>query len=46
MKIAAKQKDTTFEEIEKQAIKTMPLGRYQRPEELGNSVAFLYSELA
>ena len=46
MKVAAKQKDTTIEEIEKQAIKTMPLGRYQRPQELGDLVTFLCSELA
>ena len=46
MKIAAKQKNTTIEEIEKKAIKTMPLGRYQRPQELGDLVTFLCSELA
>ena len=46
MKEAAKKQNTIIEEIEKNAIKTMPLGRYQRPEELGDLVAFLCSELA
>jgi 3-oxoacyl-[acyl-carrier protein] reductase len=36
----------TIDEVEQRAIKTMPLGRYQRPEELGDLVAFLCSELA
>ncbi|OGC22611.1 hypothetical protein A3J90_07030 [candidate division WOR-1 bacterium RIFOXYC2_FULL_37_10] len=46
MKVAAKEKGVTIEDIEKEAIKTMPLGRYQKPEELGALVAFLCSELA
>jgi len=46
MKKAAERKKTTVEEIEANAIKTMPLGRYQKPEELGDLVAFLCSELA
>jgi len=46
MKSAAARKNTTAEAIEAEAVKTMPLGRYQRPEELGDLVAFLCSELA
>lgn len=46
MKKAAAQKNITVEEIEREAIKAMPLGRYQKPEELGDIVAFLCSELA
>ncbi len=43
---AAQDQKTTVEEIEKNAIKSMPLGRYQDPRELGDLVVFLASELA
>lgn len=46
MKKAAEQKKTTITEIEREAVENMPLGRYQRPEEFGDLVAFLCSELA
>ncbi len=46
MKKAAQEKKTTIEEIENEAIKGMPLGRYQKPEELGDLVTFLCSESA
>lgn len=36
----------SIEEIEKSAVKNMPLGRYQEPSELGALVAFLASEHA
>ena len=43
---AAKKNNTTSQEIIAGAVKTMPLGRYQTPEELGDLVAFLCSENA
>lgn len=46
MQKAAEQKATTIAAIEKEAVESMPLGRYQRPEELGDLVSFLCSELA
>lgn len=46
MKKQAAKNNKTVEEIEAEAIKSMPLGRYQRPEELGDLVTFLCSELA
>lgn len=46
MAASALKENVTVEEIEKRAIVNMPLGRYQRPEELGNLVVFLCSELA
>ncbi len=46
MKNTAERKNTTVEAIEAEAIRAMPLGRYQHPEELGCLVAFLCSELA
>lgn len=36
----------SIEEIEKNAVKNMPMGRYQEPEELGALVSFLASEHA
>lgn len=46
MRRAAQDQKTTVEEIEKNAIRSMPLGRYQDPKELGGLVAFLVSDLA
>ncbi len=46
IKKTAEQKKMTITEIEAEAIKNMPLGRYQNPKELGDLVAFLCSELA
>lgn len=46
MKKAAKAAGSSVSEIEKNNIKNMPLGRYQTPEELGDLVAFLCSDLA
>lgn len=46
MNKSAASKNVSVSEIERIAVQTMPLGRYQHPEELGNFVAFLCSELA
>lgn len=46
MEKAAKQRKITVEQVEKEAVLTMPLGRYQEPKELGDLVTFLCSELA
>lgn len=44
--IRAKQQGITPEEYLAEAVKAIPLGRYGRPEELANVVAFLCSERA
>jgi 3-oxoacyl-[acyl-carrier protein] reductase len=46
MQVAADKQNKSIEEIENNAISKMPLGRYQHPNELGDLVAFLSSELA
>jgi 3-oxoacyl-[acyl-carrier protein] reductase len=46
MQAASIKENKAVEEIENEAVKTMPLGRFQTPEELGDLVAFLCSELA
>lgn len=46
MQAAAVRQNKTVEEIESESVKNLPLGRYQTPEELGDMVAFLSSELA
>ncbi|OFX46458.1 MAG: hypothetical protein A2046_04740 [Bacteroidetes bacterium GWA2_30_7] len=46
MAIAAKNQNITIEEVEKNAVKNMPLGRYQTPQELGDLVTFLCSDSA
>jgi len=46
MNSKAKKTGMTFETVEQAAVEGMPLRRYQSPEELGNVVAFLSSELA
>ena len=46
MTAAAKSRGITVDEFEKEAVKSIPSGRYQRPEELGALVAFLCSEQA
>lgn len=46
MNKSAERQKKSVEEIEANAIKGIPLGRYQQPEELGDLVAFLCSELA
>lgn len=46
MRDNAQKNKITVEEVEMNAVTNMPLGRYQRPEELGDMVAFLCSELA
>ena len=46
MKDQSKRMGISIEEIEKKAVKNLPLGRYQLPEELGDIVTFLCSELA
>lgn len=43
---AAKANKTTVDEVEKNAIKSLPQGRFQDPKELGDFVSFLASELA
>jgi len=43
---AAKRGDTTVEAVRKASIATIPAGRYGRPEELADVVAFLASERA
>ncbi len=43
---AAEANKTTVGEIEKNAIKSLPQGRFQDPKELGDLVVFLASELA
>jgi 3-oxoacyl-[acyl-carrier protein] reductase len=40
----SKQKNITIEEYFNQAVKEIPTGRLGRPEEIGNTVAFLASE--
>lgn len=42
----AKQKNITIEEYFKQIVKEIPAGRLGKPEEIGNTVAFLASEQA
>lgn len=37
---------TTIEEVEKNAVANLPMGKYQSPDEFGDLVAFLASELA
>lgn len=46
MQKTAEKENKSIEEVEMNAIKNIPLGRYQQPEELGDLVAFLCSELA
>lgn len=46
LKIRAKNENRTLEEVEGDAIKNYPLGRYQTPDELGDIVTFLCSDLA
>jgi len=46
LKKAAMSKGITEEEMKQQAVKNFPQGRYQKPEELGDLVTFLCSELA
>ena len=46
MKNQAKNSKKTIKDIEKENVSKFSLGRYQEPEELGNLVAFLCSELA
>ena len=46
MKKAAKANGSTVDEVEANAIKTLPQGRFQEPKELGDFVAFLASDLA
>ncbi|MFH1386142.1 MAG: SDR family oxidoreductase [bacterium] len=43
---AAKKQNITVEEFEKNAVKDLPLRRYQEPKELGDLVTFLCSEQA
>ena len=43
---AAKANGSTVDEVEANAIKTLPQGRFQEPKELGDFVAFLASDLA
>lgn len=43
---AARRQDKTIEAIRAQSMATIPLGRYGRPEELADTVAFLASERA
>lgn len=43
---AAKRGNTTVEEVRKASMATIPVGRYGRPEELADVVAFLASERA
>jgi 3-oxoacyl-[acyl-carrier protein] reductase len=43
---AAKRENKSVEEVRKASIATIPAGRYGRPEELGDLVAFLASERA
>lgn len=46
MNAVAEEKGVTIEDVEKNAIANLPLGRYQTPKELGDLVTFLCSELA
>jgi len=46
MKDQSERTGTSIEDIEKNAVANLPLGRYQTPEELGDLVTFLCSELA
>lgn len=46
MQAASERKGVSIEDIEKNAVANLPLGRYQTPEELGDLVTFLCSELA
>jgi 3-oxoacyl-[acyl-carrier protein] reductase len=46
MTAASIKQNITIEQFEQNAVKNMPLGRYQTPDELGDLVAFLSSELA
>lgn len=43
---AAETNKTTLEEVESNAVKNLPLGRFQDPKELGDLVVFLASEAA
>jgi 3-oxoacyl-[acyl-carrier protein] reductase len=43
---AAEDRGISFNEMEKIAVESLPQGRYQKPEELGDLVAFLASENA
>lgn len=43
---AAKNKGVSMEEFEREVVKVIPQGRYQKPEELGALVTFLCSERA
>lgn len=44
--MAAKNQNISAEEVENNAIKTLPLGRYQTPQELGDLVTYLCSDSA
>lgn len=46
MKKQAKEKGVTVDQIEKQMIAGLPLGKMQSPEEIGNFVSYLASNLA
>jgi 3-oxoacyl-[acyl-carrier protein] reductase len=46
MKVKAKTTGVTIEEVEKNAVGNLPMGRYQTPDEFGNLVAYLASDLA
>ncbi len=46
MKDKARKTGISTEEIERSSIANLPLGRYQYPEEYGDFIAFLASELA
>ena len=46
MKATSQKKGITIEEVEKNAVANLPLGRYQMPKELGDLVTFLCSENA
>ena len=46
MQAKAKANGITVEQVEADAVANMPMGRYQSPDELGDLVAFLASDLA
>ena len=46
MKDRSSRTGETLEEIEADAVRNLPMGRYQAPEECGNVVAFLSSDLS
>ena len=46
MKDQSERTGISIENIENKAVANLPLGRYQMPEELGDLVTFLSSELA